>query len=66
LNNNCNHFTNEILNFLTGTNLPENILNQHSEISNTTLGKMILPMLENMSMQNNQFLPQMYEGAGKK
>lgn len=62
LKNNCNHFTHEILAFLTGEGLPENILNQHEELANTSLGKMILPMLENMNTQNNQFLPQMYEG----
>ena len=62
LNNNCNHFTNEILNFLVGNPLPDWILKQHDEIANTSLGKMILPMLEQMSTQNNQFMPQMFEG----
>jgi hypothetical protein len=62
LENNCNHFTNEILNFLTGQSLPDNILKQHEELNSTPLGQMILPMLQNMSTQNNQFLPQMYEG----
>ncbi len=61
LKNNCNHFTSEILSFLTGETLPDWILNQHEELNNTGLGKMILPMLENMNNQNNQFLPQMYE-----
>ncbi len=62
LHNNCNHFTNEILTFLTGESLPDWVLKQHEEIANTGLGKMILPMLENMNNQNNQFLPQMFEG----
>jgi hypothetical protein len=62
LHNNCNHFTNEILTFLTGEDLPDWILKQHEEISNTGLGKMIIPMLENMNKQNNQFLPHMFEG----
>ncbi len=62
LTNNCNHFTNEILNFLTGESLPDNILKQHEELNGTGLGAMILPMLEGMNAQNNQFLPQMYEG----
>ena len=61
LNNNCNHFTNEIVNFLVGNPLPDWILKQHDEIANTSLGKMILPMLEQMSTQNNQFMPQMFE-----
>ncbi len=62
LKNNCNHFTNEILNFLTGSDLPDSVLKQHEELNNTGLGQMILPMLENMNNQNNQFLPQMFEG----
>jgi len=62
LHNNCNHFTNEILNFLVGIPLPDWILKQHDEIANTSLGQMILPMLEQMSTQNNQFMPQMFEG----
>jgi hypothetical protein len=62
INNNCNHFTNEILNFLTGEILPDHVLKQHEEIKGTPLGNMILPMLENMNAQNNQFFPQMYEG----
>lgn len=62
LHNNCNHFTNEIVSFLTGSPLPDWILKQHDEIANTSLGRMILPMLEQMSTQNNQFMPQMFEG----
>jgi hypothetical protein len=62
LENNCNHFTNDIAQFLTGNPLPDSIIKQHEELSNTPLGKMILPMLDNMSKQNNQFLPQMFEG----
>jgi hypothetical protein len=62
LHNNCNHFTDEICEFLTGQKLPEYVTKQHEEISQTPLGKMILPMLESMSGANNQFLPQMYEG----
>jgi hypothetical protein len=62
LHNNCNHFTHEILTFLTGEPVPDWILKQHEELANTGLGKMIIPMLENMNKQNNQFLPQMFEG----
>ncbi len=61
LENNCNHFTNEICEFLTGKSIPDNVLKQHEQIMDTPLGKFILPMLQNMSNANNQFLPQMYE-----
>lgn len=65
LYNNCNHFTNDILVFLTGSEVPSYILKQHEEIANTSLGKMFMPMIEQMSNQNNQFLPNMYEGNNK-
>ena len=61
LNNNCNHFTNEIAFFLTGKNIPENILKQHMELYNSPMGKMILPMLEKMNDQNSQAFPSMFE-----
>ena len=53
LNNNCNHFTNEIAFFLCGKNLPDNILNQHKELNNTPMGRYILPMLEKMNPNPN-------------
>ena len=62
LNNNCNHFTNEIAFFLTGKNIPDSILTQHKELNNTPMGKMILPMLEKMNQQNSQSFPDMFEG----
>jgi hypothetical protein len=62
LHNNCNHFTDEICEFLTGNKLPDYVVKQHEEIVNTPMGSMILPMLEGMSNNNNQFLPQMFEG----
>lgn len=62
LYNNCNHFTNEIANFLTGSNIPDNILNQHKELYNSPMGKMILPMLESMNNQNPESFPNMFEG----
>lgn len=42
---NCNHFTNECANFLVGTDIPHDILNQATELFNTSLGKMIEPMV---------------------
>lgn len=66
LENNCNHFTNDICNFLTGTSIPDYILKQHEEIFSTPMGKMLMPMIQNMSTNNNQFLPQMFEGNQNK
>ena len=62
LHNNCNHFTNEIAEFLTGTPIPDYVVKQHEQISDTPFGKMILGMLSNMSNSNNQFIPQAFEG----
>lgn len=47
---NCNHFTNEICNFLVGKNIPEHILNLPVEVMSTSQGKMILDMMQ--SYQN--------------
>lgn len=47
---NCNHFTNEICNFLVGKNIPEHILNLPLEVMATSQGKMILDMMQ--SYQN--------------
>lgn len=62
LNNNCNHFTDAALFFLVGKHLPDPILKQHEEILSTPMGQMLRPMLENLSNQNNAFLPNMFEG----
>jgi len=35
LDNNCNHFTNDVSNFLTGRDIPADIRNQPSELINT-------------------------------
>lgn len=47
---NCNHFTNEICNFLVGKNIPEHILNLPGEVMSTSQGKLILDMMQ--SYQN--------------
>lgn len=56
ISNNCNHFTNDICFFLTGKPIPDYVLNQHKELISTPIGKMIMPMLEQMNV------PQMIEG----
>jgi hypothetical protein len=62
LKNNCNHFTDHIAQFLTGNPISDDYIKQHEQLMNTPIGNFILPMLESMSKQNNQFLPNMYEG----
>jgi len=56
INNNCNHFTNDICIFLTGNEIPDDVLNQHKSLAGTPMGNMILPFLEKMN------IPQMMEG----
>lgn len=65
INHNCNHFTNNVLFFLTEKNLPDNILKQHEELLKTPMGQMLMPMLENMNKGNNQALPNIFEGRKK-
>jgi len=48
LRNNCNHFTNEVLNFLTGKSLPDYIINLPNEFLSTPLGTMMAPMIDQM------------------
>ena len=40
-------------------------MKQHEELLNTPMGKMFLPMIEQMNNQNNQFLPNLIEGGNK-
>ena len=47
ISNNCNHFTDAAIFYLTGKHLPNNILKQHEEILKTPLGAQIMPFLEN-------------------
>ena len=64
INHNCNHFTDAALFFLTGKNLPNPILKQHEQILSTPMGKMLMPMLQQMSGGNNS-IPAMFEGNHK-
>lgn len=41
LNHNCNHFSDELLDFLTGKNVPEDIMNVAEQVAATPLGSMI-------------------------
>lgn len=48
IENNCNHFTNAIAEFLTGKGIPTEILKQHEVLLESPMGKMIMPMLQQM------------------
>lgn len=65
--NNCNNFTEECCQFLTGESIPSYITGLPAEVLNTPLGRMIEPMITNIQNQmingaNNQLLPGMFEG----
>lgn len=53
--NNCNHFTNAILEFLCGKTLHDEILNQHKHLENTPIGKMIEGMQVNLNNNRNGY-----------
>ena len=65
INNNCNHFTNDICIFLCGKGLPDEILNQHKSLSDTAFGKFILEKVQNLSNKNSQIVPNTIEGKYK-
>ena len=65
INNNCNHFTNDICIFLCGKGLPDDILNQHKNLSDTAFGKFILEKVQNLSNKNSQIVPNTIEGKNK-
>lgn len=50
--NNCNHFTENICNFITGKSIPEYVLNQIESIKDTGLGQAFIPMLEQMGQES--------------
>lgn len=56
ISNNCNHFTDVALFYLTGNHLPDNILKQHEEILKTPIGKQIKPYLEKSSNNRGQII----------
>ncbi|OQR81089.1 peptidase [Achlya hypogyna] len=48
LSNNCNNFSNEVANFLVGTNIPQHILDLPQKVLSTPMGAMFRPMFEDM------------------
>jgi len=45
---NCNHFTNAAADFLLGSGIPDEIINQPKKFLGTPLGQMIAPMMSGM------------------
>lgn len=58
INKNCNHFTNELCVFLTGKQIPDDVLNQVKSISDTKLGGALLPFLQKLGRES---VPDMFE-----
>ena len=53
--NNCNHFTNDIAEFLTGEPIPDYILGQSKEYQNTPIGKLMESFQVNPNNNNNGY-----------
>ncbi|GMF65072.1 unnamed protein product [Phytophthora lilii] len=51
LRHNCNNFSDEVSRFLTGSGIPQYILDLPNEALNSPFGAMLRPMLENMNNQ---------------
>ncbi|EFO62189.1 Peptidase, putative [Giardia lamblia P15] len=50
LEHNCNHFSNEFLQFLCDKKVPEHIINQGTAFLQTPLGRMVAPMLQSSAL----------------
>ncbi|XP_047313314.1 desumoylating isopeptidase 1-like [Impatiens glandulifera] len=48
LTHNCNNFSNEVTQFLVGATIPEYILNLPSEVMNSPMGALIMPMIQQL------------------
>jgi len=48
LDNNCNHFTSDVSQFLVGRDIPPEVVNQPQELIRTPIGMMMRPMIEQM------------------
>lgn len=53
--NNCNHFTNDICEFLTGSSLPNHILHQAKEYRESPIGKFIEGMQVNLNNNHDNY-----------
>lgn len=50
LNHNCNNFSDDVSEFLTGKKIPQHITGLPREVLSTPFGQMLMPMLEQMSV----------------
>ncbi|KAM0071260.1 putative PPPDE peptidase domain-containing protein [Helianthus debilis subsp. tardiflorus] len=48
MKHNCNHFSNEVVQFLVGTTIPEYILNLPNEVANSPLAPFMMPLINNL------------------
>lgn len=48
LTHNCNNFSNEIAQFLVGATIPDYILNLPNEVTNSPMGALIMPMIQQL------------------
>ncbi|XP_076074751.1 uncharacterized protein LOC143045840 isoform X1 [Mytilus galloprovincialis] len=51
LEHNCNNFSSEVAQFLTGQDIPSHITSLPAEVMSTPLGQMIKPLIDTMSVQ---------------
>ena len=57
---NCNHFTEEACEFLTGSGIPKRVLNQAKELLDTPAGQMFKPFIMQMQGAIQKPQPGMY------
>ncbi|XWS36555.1 hypothetical protein CRYUN_Cryun20dG0094700 [Craigia yunnanensis] len=48
LTHNCNNFSNEVAQFLVGSNIPEYILQLPNEVMSSPMGALLMPMIQNL------------------
>ncbi|KAH1106072.1 hypothetical protein J1N35_009840 [Gossypium stocksii] len=48
LTHNCNNFSNEVAQFLVGTNIPDYILQLPNEVMSSPMGSFLMPMIQNL------------------
>ncbi|XP_010920336.1 uncharacterized protein [Elaeis guineensis] len=48
LSHNCNNFSNEVVQFLVGTSIPDYILHLPNEVMSSPMGALILPMIQRL------------------
>ena len=54
--NNCNNFSNEVANFLTGSGIPPHIIELPNEVLRTPMGQTFAPMIQAMNQRMQQHM----------